>query len=239
MTAPWLRRTLWTLLLPMAIAMAAGFPLRAQAYDRIPVKTANPLTADKSFTTFMRELRLAAERQDRPAIHGVLARDFRVARDPRGLFDRRASAKRNFDAVLPRSEDLDALLHARSYGPTDAFPKAYCGPQPLGQRYAQRIRQMAQSTAPKTNPLTGWAYVEAGNVPVRLQDNRRARIIASLSYEAVLIRKGHEVWPLVETPAGTRGYVSARDLSFQLSPRLCYAKLRNQWRIVGYEGSGR
>lgn len=222
----------------LALALLFGLGSAVHAYDRIPVKTTNPLAADKSFSTFMRELKIAVERRDRTAIHGMLAREFRVARDFGGVADRRASAKRNFDAVLPRFEDLADLLAARSFGPTESFPKALCGPQPLAQGYVQKIRAAAQRMKPRTNAAIDWAYVEAGNVPVRFQPNGRARIIASLSYEAVLVRTGHAQWPLVETPAGTRGYVFARDLSFQASPRLCYAKIRNQWRIVGYEGGG-
>lgn len=222
----------------LALAALLGMAIAAQAYDRIPVKTTNPLAADRSFNTFMRELRIAVERRDRTAMHGMLSREFRVARDLGGVGDRRNPAKSNFDAVLPRFEDIADLLVARSFGPTETFPKAFCGPQRLAQRYEQRIRAAAQRTKPKTQAATDWAYVESGNVPVRLQPSGRARIIASLSYEAVLVRTGHEEWPLVETPAGTRGYVSARDLTFQRSARLCYAKIRNQWRIVGYEGGG-
>lgn len=222
--------------LAVALVLLLGLGSTAGAYDRIAVKTANPLAADKSFNTFMRELRIAVERRDRTAIHGMLAREFRAVRDRTGAASARNSARRNFDAVLPHFEDIAGLLAARSYGPAEAFPKAYCGPQPLPQRYEQAIRAAAQRTKPRTDALTGWAYVEAGNVPVRFQPNGRARIIASLSYEAVLVRTAHPEWTLVETPAGTRGYVSARDLSFQRSARLCYAKVRNQWRIVGYDG---
>jgi hypothetical protein len=210
----------------------------AGVYDRVPVKTTH-VPPDRAFSAFLFELRDAVGKRDRAAVRSLIGKSFQIARDFGGMYDPKKTARQNFDVLFPDWSALDELMRASTFGPAGYIGKSVCGPAPLNAQSEKRIKKAAKQFGDDAGDTwIDWAYVDRQGVIVRSHPSNTAVIAARLSHEAVRVLEGGELWSKLALSNGDTGHVEAKDLIGLLNPRLCYAKTKLGWRIVGYVGGG-
>jgi len=242
------RRLIWFSLV-FSLALLGPAANAVAQYDRVPVRLRNIVAGDASFAEFQKKLRQAAEKRDLKAIENLVATTFFWERDFGGGYNRAATPFQNLvnamqldDSKLRRSargigwRKLQRIAGSRHFAPSDAdkpVTEAVCGPAPPGY----------QSNAIKNDDLLFWGYV-FDRAPVRAAASPQSKIIRQVENEAIKVETwatrvpGRPKFVKVELPDGKSGYIAEGQIQPFLDEQLCFRKLGNGWRIVGYIGGG-
>jgi hypothetical protein len=230
----------------VAAVSAAAAESAVGAYERVVVKPAGRVLEDASFEAFRVRALAMAEAGDWQGLQSLLAPNFFWDRDFGAAYDPAATPAANFARAFSQTpdatqegrarglEDLRAMLNAE--GAVERRDGHFCLPgewTPADEALAIKVTERAGGAWP-----FDLVIVKGRDIPVYSEADS-TQVVAALSEEGVrILENGDGAKIRVALPSGEEGFIAADDVEGLVDPRLCFAKLEDQWRISGYVGGG-
>lgn len=188
-----------------------------------------PYTPDDSFRAFIRKLSVRIDNKNSKALSSELSPRF-------------SCQSSSCEEGLPITEQFLHLIkslgqqrwkHLLGLIQTDYYQYVddhICGPAKIIFRGDKAGRLEEKN----------WAYVKGKNVRLRQRANKKSKIVAHLSYDAVkllspnIIKRQGIPWVEVETLTEQEGFISKQYL-LTLSPQqVCYQEMEGEWKISAF-----
>lgn len=197
----------------------------AQAGRQYPVRKLHPVDEagkDLSFLAFRRTMFRIVRDRDRRALEGALAPDVVSS------FGRSPGRKDFVEEYHPERKDSKVWSILSRVLPLGGSFSTVDGRRTFSAPYVF-------SKFPEDLDSESYGVVLRPKVEVRAAPAVRSRVIAILSYDIVKwdgTPDLEQVWTLILTPQGLRGYVPTRHIRSPMDYRAMFSKIRGRWLIT-------
>ena len=187
---------------------------------------------------FIDDLNKAVESKDDKFIYSKVSNEFYYTRDFGGMFNPKISAVDNFSNVFVFDDKrlrkeytgtgwkkFSELINSKIF---QYMNGDICGPaeaQPEGGIFP-------------SGDIFDYCYINGTNVNLRDSPSLDSNILMQMSFELVKLLEYKSDWIKIETLNGIEAYVYRKYVGFFLSDKICFRKIENEWKIVGYIGGG-
>jgi hypothetical protein len=192
---------------------------------------------DPSFLAFRNQLIAAAKRRDQRFLLSHL--DPQVLVSPLAVLSKNGYGrgikdfKREYQLEDPKSRFWEDLISILSMGGSFKRGEApYEGLAPAGREF---IAPYVRSAWPvRRYPDTErYAAIIERDVPVRRRPDRKAPVVAVLSYDIVKTGEGNDYWLKITIPRGKQGYVETDEVGYAADTEAHFAKKHGKWVMTG------